>query len=235
MALNLLRNICYLIKLLSSNYLVSRGKTKATGSPVYTIINAIQFCFVGASAAPLWSSKCAYLTTTGIRYSELGYENKDSVVTRFFGYFFLVFQSGQIWGNLISSLVLDKGGPDYFRPNAGEVCGIHYCKEPPKLNLTNGTSFDAMEKPEYSLVLKLVSIYLGSGIFAILIVIFLLDRLSGNLSRKKDEVSGFKLLLATLNHLKDRRMQLVLPITFFSGIEQAFIFGDFTKVSIAFL
>lgn len=79
-------------------------------------------------------------------------------------------------------------------------------------------------------MLKLVSIYLGSGVLAILLVIVLLDRLSGHLSRKKDEVSGLKLLLATLNHLKDRRMQLVLPITFFSGIEQAFIFGDFTKV-----
>lgn len=153
------------------------------------------------------------------------------MVTRFFGIFFLVFQSGQIWGNLISSLVLDKGGPSYFREDAGEVCGVHFCTSPPKQNLTNGSSsFDTLEKPEYSLVLKLVSIYLGSGVLAILLVIVLLDRLSGHLSRKKDEVSGLKLLLATLNHLKDRRMQLVLPITFFSGMEQAFIFGDFTKV-----
>ena len=141
--------------------------------------------------------------------------------------FFLIFQSGQIWGNLISSLVLDKGGPEYFRQDAGDVCGANFCGDV-KSNVTNAT--DTLEKPEYSLVMKLLSIYLGCGVLAMLIVIILLDRLSGNLSRKKDSVSGLNLLLATLKHLKDRRMQLVLPITFYSGIEQAFVFGDFTKV-----
>lgn len=195
----------------------------------YSYLSFLTTCFYlpGASAAPLWSAKCAYLTTTGIRYSEINNETQGAVVTRFFGIFFLIFQSGQIWGNLISSLVLDSGGGDYFRPDAGEVCGVNFCAEM-KSNLTNTT--DTLAKPEYSLVVKLVSIYLASGVLAVLLILILLDRLSGNLSRKKDSVSGVSLLLATLMHLKDRRMQLVLPITFFSGIEQAFIFGDFTKV-----
>ena len=32
-------------------------------------------------------------------------------------------------------------------------------------------------------------------------------------------------------HLKDVRQLLLLPLTFFSGLEQAFIFGDFTAVN----
>ena len=64
---------------------------------------------IGTAAAPLWSSKCAYLTTVGIQYAELNDETQDAVVTRFFGIFFLIFQSGQIWGNLISSMVLGQG------------------------------------------------------------------------------------------------------------------------------
>lgn len=184
-------------------------------------------CVLGASAAPLWSAKCAYLTTTGIRYSQINNELQNTVVTRFFGIFFLIFQSGQIWGNLISSLVLDSGGPDFFRPDAGEVCGVHFC---PTISSNISNTTDTLAKPEYSLVVKLLSIYLCSGVLAILLILFLLDRLSGSLSRKKDSVSGLNLLLATLMHLKDRRMQLVVPITFFSGIEQAFISGDFTKV-----
>lgn len=185
-------------------------------------------CVLGASAAPLWAAKCTYLTTTGIRYSQINNELQDSVVTRFFGIFFFTFQTGQIWGNLISSLVLDSGGSDVFRPDAGEVCGVHFC---PTISSNVSNTTDTLAKPEYSLVVKLLSIYLGCGVVAVLLMLILLDRLSGNMSRKKDSVSGLKLLLATLMHLKDRRMQLVVPITFFSGIEQAFIFGDFTQVS----
>ena len=174
-------------------------------------------------AAPLWSSKCAYLTTTGIRYSQLSRETQDAVVTRYFGIFFLIFQSGQIWGNLISSLVLQQGMVDTFRDNAGDVCGANFCKHPPTLSNTTG---------EYnrSLVIKLLSIYVGIGVFAVLFVIALLDRLTGDLDRRKEQESSVSLLIATIKHLRDKRMLLVLPLTMFSGLEQAFTFGDFTSV-----
>lgn len=53
------------------------------------------------------------------------------------------------------------------------------------------------------------------------------------MSRKKDEVSGMKLLIATIKHVwKDTRMQMIVPLTIYSGLEQAFVFGDFTAVSV---
>ena len=64
----------------------------------------------GFSGAPLWSAKCAYVTSSGIRYGKFMKLSEDNVVTNFFGIFFLIFQSGQIWGNLISSLVLKPSG-----------------------------------------------------------------------------------------------------------------------------
>ena len=49
-------------------------------------------------------------------------ETQEAVVTRYFGIFFLIFQSGQVWGNLISSFVLQQGtGGEIFRENAAEV------------------------------------------------------------------------------------------------------------------
>lgn len=179
-------------------------------------------------AAPLWSSKCAYLTTTGIRYSQLSRETQDAVVTRYFGIFFLIFQSGQIWGNLISSLVLQQGVNDTFRENADEVCGARFCSDPPKL--TNAT-----DEYDHKLVIRLLSIYVATGVFAVLLVIALLDRLTGSLDRRKEQESGVNLLIATLKHLTDKRMLLVLPLTMFSGLEQAFTFADFTAVKYALL
>lgn len=201
-----------------------------TGYVLYTVSNYYArwgtlipaSIIIGMCAAPLWSSKCAYLTTTGIRYSQLSRETQDAVVTRYFGIFFLIFQSGQIWGNLISSLVLQQGMEDTFRDNAGDVCGANFCKHPPALSNTTG---------EYnrSLVINLLSIYVGIGVFAVLFVIVLLDRLTGDLDRRKEQESSISLLIATIKHLKDKRMLLVLPLTMFSGLEQAFTFGDFTS------
>lgn len=103
---------------------------------------------------------------------------------------------------------------------------MNYCS-PPKDAIGNDTgSF----KPERDLVIKLLSIYLACGLVAILLVVILLDRLTGSLSRKKLEDSSVELLIATIRHLRDRRMQLILPLTLFSGLEQAFIFADYTAV-----
>ena len=43
-------------------------------------------------------------------------------------------------------------------------------------------------------------------------------------------MSGLKLLTATVNMLKKKRQLLMLPITMFIGLEEAFLAVDFTKV-----
>jgi hypothetical protein len=49
--------------------------------------------FVGLAAAPLWTSKCSYLTDTGTIYAESKSIQKDIIINRFFGIFFLFCQS----------------------------------------------------------------------------------------------------------------------------------------------
>ena len=88
---------------------------------------------LGFGAAPLWSSKCAYLTTTAIAYSKSNSQDQDAVITRFFGIFFMIFQSAQVWGNLISSAVLQRSDKSsYNSTNSSdydvvEVCGANDC------------------------------------------------------------------------------------------------------------
>lgn len=61
---------------------------------------------VGLAAAPLWTAKATYITTLGIRYAGIGTSAPEAIINRYFGIFFLFFQTSQIIGNLVSSLVL---------------------------------------------------------------------------------------------------------------------------------
>ena len=85
--------------------------------------------YLGFGAAPLWSSKCAYLTTTAIAYSQNNNQEQDAVITRFFGIFFMIFQSAQVWGNLISSAVLQRSDKSTNASgyDVSEVCGANDC------------------------------------------------------------------------------------------------------------
>jgi hypothetical protein len=67
----------------------------------YTMIPA--GLLVGLGGGPLWCGKCTYLSVVSDIYSELTNVPADTVVVRFFGIFFMIFQLAQVWGNLISS------------------------------------------------------------------------------------------------------------------------------------
>ena len=49
---------------------------------------------LGFGAAPLWSAKCTYLTETATWYAQQTGATVDDIINRFFGVFFMLFQSG---------------------------------------------------------------------------------------------------------------------------------------------
>lgn len=68
----------------------------------YTLVPA--GVIVGLGAAPMWTSKATYLTQAGSVYAKLTDQAVDGIIVRFFGFFFLAWQTAELWGNLISSL-----------------------------------------------------------------------------------------------------------------------------------
>lgn len=55
----------------------------------------------------------------------------EPIINRFFGIFFMLFQSAQIWGNLISAYVLkphDDVNITVFKLRE-DICGAAYCNE----------------------------------------------------------------------------------------------------------
>lgn len=68
----------------------------------YTLVPA--GVILGIGAAPMWASKATYLTQVGGIYAKLTDQPVDAIIVRFFGFFFLAWQTAELWGNLISSL-----------------------------------------------------------------------------------------------------------------------------------
>lgn len=182
---------------------------------------------LGLGAAPMWSAKCTYLTQVGNRYSQLsGEKTPEPCVSRFFGVFFMIFQTSSIWGNLISSLVLSNGVGELDESQLS-TCGANYC------NQLIANSSDSVKKDN---VYTLAGIYLGSALLGAAIVAIFVEPLTnfGEAGRQGSGTgkSGFELAIATFRHLKNPYQLLIIPLTMWSGFEQAFLSADFTKAFI---
>ena len=81
----------------------------------------------------------------------------------------------------------------------------------------------------------IAAIYLACSIAAALLVAFFVDPLSRfestNERRDRGPSTGVQLLVATFRQMMKKEQILVIPITFWSGIEQGFFGADFTAVS----
>ncbi|KAM5163098.1 protein unc-93 homolog A [Mantella aurantiaca] len=185
---------------------------------------------LGFGGAPLWAAKCTYLTISGNRYAKVVKKEGKDIVSQYFGLFFLIFQSSGVWGNLISSLIFDQTTDEGYDVNLSNYtyCGAKDC---PNLdaNTVNSTS---SKKPEIYLIYTVLGVYTGTGILAVLLIIIFLDNidLKDEETGKDDKRESFWItILATFRHLQDKRQVLLIPITMWSGFEQGFLAGDFTK------
>ncbi|XP_050447721.1 UNC93-like protein [Cataglyphis hispanica] len=204
----------------------------------YTLVPA--GVLLGLGAAPMWAAKATYLTQVGGVYAKITDQPIDAIVVRFFGFFFLAWQTAELWGNLISSLVLSDGGHGGSGGGGGsngttswdkiKLCGADFCV------LGNG-GHESLERPPESEIYEISSIYLTCVIIAVIIVALFVDPLSryGEKQRRSDsqEISGIQLLSATAYQLKKPYQQLLIPITVWIGMEQAFIGADFTQAYIS--
>ncbi|KAJ8664601.1 hypothetical protein QAD02_006263 [Eretmocerus hayati] len=142
----------------------------------YTLVPA--GILLGLGAAPMWAAKATYLTQVGGVYAKLTDEPADAIVVRFFGFFFLAWQTAELWGNLISSLVLSEGE---FGKDAGHNetviaakvsrCGANFCI------FGNGNQGSLYRPPE-SEIYEISAIYLTCILVAVLIVALFVDPLS---------------------------------------------------------
>ncbi|XP_070498643.1 UNC93-like protein [Chironomus tepperi] len=202
----------------------------------YTLIPA--GILVGLGAAPMWASKATYLTQLGQVYAKLTEQSVEAIIVRFFGFFFLAWQSAELWGNLISSLVLSSGahggggsGASNYSDDELDLCGANFCVEELHDNAN-------LQRPPDSEIFEISIIYLTCIGVAVAIIAIFMDPLSRYGERRRgsvsaQETSGIQLLAATFRQMKKPNQQLLIPLTVFIGIEQAFIGADFTQAYVS--
>ncbi|KAI5630871.1 ion channel regulatory protein UNC-93 domain-containing protein [Phthorimaea operculella] len=86
---------------------------------------------MGLGGGPLWCSKCIYITEVSNVFSKISSHTAEVLIARFLGVFFTIYQSSQLWGNLISSLVLSSSDNKaaVTKLNASEIpllCGANF-------------------------------------------------------------------------------------------------------------
>merc|ERR1719222_1592724 len=192
---------------------------------------------LGLGAAPMWSAKCTYLTQVAHRFAKLDGSDPEAIVVKFFGIFFFFFQCNAILGNIISTAVLSSGTSTYVELTDEQMgrCGSSFCSQAPVPDtvtdesliaptlggLLNATTEGEVEDvPNGNFATDISKIYIMAGIYlacsitaAILIALFV------------DPLHKFGIT----DEKKDREKQLlIIPLTFWSGIEQGFFGADFT-------
>ncbi|KAJ8396214.1 hypothetical protein AAFF_G00020810 [Aldrovandia affinis] len=72
---------------------------------------------------------------------------------------------------------------------------------------------------------------IGVGILAMILVAVFLDNIDRETARefRGNREPFCSTFLATFKHLKDKRQLLLIPLTMYSGFEQGFLSGDYTK------
>ncbi|XP_067098275.1 protein unc-93 homolog A-like [Osmerus mordax] len=181
---------------------------------------------LGMGGSPLWSAKCAYLTIAGNLQAPKDNKKSADVINQYFGIFFFIFQSSAVWGNLMSSLIFGQGTNIADIPEEDlELCGAGTCEEIVFNSTSNST------RPEQKLIYTLVGSYIAVGVLAMIIVAVFLDNIDSEQTRefRGNREPLCSTFLATFLLLKDWRVVTLIPLTIYSGLEQSFLSGEYTK------
>nr|CDJ90108.1 Protein of unknown function DUF895 domain containing protein [Haemonchus contortus] len=182
----------------------------------------------GIAGSCLWGAKCAYITEMGIRYARVNIESQNTVIVRFFGYFFMIVHSGQVFGNLLSSLIMTAAmkTPQPL-DQVYKTCGHAF---PTNLSELTEIAAQNLERPNSRIYLSVCLTYLASAIVAVMIVSMFLNALHKDvINRGKAPIFDAPILKQTLKNCRNPKIMLLVPLTVFNGFEQAFVIGIFTK------
>ncbi|XP_026327535.1 UNC93-like protein [Hyposmocoma kahamanoa] len=197
----------------------------------YTLIPA--GLIVGLGGGPLWCAKCTYITVLSEYHSKISNIPAEALLARFFGLFFMIFQMNQVWGNLISSIVLSTGDNKaaVTAVNASAipyVCGANF--------LPNDDADDVLLAQPHEKIEMLVGIYLACMAAAAFIVAVGVDSMKRyDIGRPSSGsgLSGFALLVVTLRLMFHPKQLLMVIMNIFVGYQQAYFGADFTAAFVS--
>ena len=179
----------------------------------YSLIPAC--ALLGAASGPLWAAESTYLTTLAVMHAAAVKEKEEAVIQQFNGIFFAIFQASVVGGNLASSLVFtfanEKNRTEM--QESSESCSVN-------------TSLCVLDRTKYTLF----SVFEMSGIIGLVLLIVALKTLKQLGAVKQERRKALELAASVVKFHKDVKVLLLIPIVFYTGLEQAFFAGEYTKV-----
>ena len=226
------------------------------GNLIYTVANffpttytLVPACAIlGFTMAVLWTAQGTYITSIAVAYAAVASKNHNSILGLFNGFFLFLIQVAQILGNLVSSAVFNiemaredniyhasnhtEGTPlgsGPLGPLAAEMppefCGAKYCH----IYRIDHASI-SLHQHTLMILVAVFTVFtlIGMGVLAIFLnkldVIF-----------RKSKGSACKQTLAIFGFHRDPKVVLLVPLMVYMGMEQAFMYGEITKVSASHL
>ncbi|CAF1115018.1 unnamed protein product [Adineta steineri] len=174
----------------------------------------------GIFCSAMWTTQSAYITVLGV--DENRHDNSDIQVNKYFGIFYSVFETAQIWGNLITYFILRNVHKE-SRSNFSQ-CGANFVSNTSEIKNDESTI-----SPMTTYILY--SVFVGIICISIVFVIIFLDqkrKLKGDDSKGVIHQS-IDYSLLTLKQFKKLDHWLLIPIVFWINSWEAFIFGIYTK------
>lgn len=178
---------------------------------------------LGLTAGPMWTSQSVYISEMSYSYAASSGNDEHAVLSRFNGIFFSMYETTQITGNLISSLVLQQGNYN----NSGTNDTSKYCGKEDCPRETNTTRID---EPERHVVYTLLGVFLACDVLGVLLTKCFLPSLKKHVPREK--VNVITSLASCGKGLTDLNLVLLVPLFVFMAMEQAILWTDYTKVFI---
>lgn len=192
---------------------------------------------MGLGAAPMWAAHSTYITQLAQVYSKIVNIETDVIIVRFFGFFFFAFQTQDLWGNLISSLIFlqdeepySVSGTNLTSPLIEKIrhCGAEFCRF---------TDEETEKLPPRSEINLITLIYVICVALAVVITFLFTDPLTRYGEKRnednEDQPSAMELVMATLSQLRRPNQQLLICLTVFVGMEQAFSSAEFTQAFVS--
>lgn len=191
-----------------------------TGTNFYPTFSTLipSSVLMGIVSGFLWTSQSIYIATNGAAMSEASGEDLHTVLSKLNGMFFTMYETTQITGNLISSLVLKQGSYDDIE-NTTKVCGSQDC--PLAANATK------IIEPERNIVYILLGIYLAFDVIGLLLTTFFLSPLPKTEWSQKQTTTNS--ITSCFFVLGDFKLLMLVPLIGFMAMEQAILWTDFTK------
>ncbi|GFT78873.1 UNC93-like protein [Nephila pilipes] len=183
----------------------------------------------GLASGPFSSAMKVYISEIARRFQETVTEKEEFVMACFFGFYTFFMESTQVWGNVVSFLVLRPGEniPEVANFSISAKCGIDF---DPNSNITNSN----LDPPTDEERFLLIGIFVGMGVAALLLFGLFLDPLDNDVKRDGCEAVASR-FVASLKHYKTFHQILLIPITIYMGIESVLYANEFTQVRYYYL